>query len=167
MSREQRRQVVVEYLKECGGRCPGCGYELRGIPEDRCPECGNPVRLTVDPRTAARGWWLAAVLGTGAAAAMWFVALGDSMRQMWAHQATTDPMLVQFGMAPQLRLQWRTIEVMAVALTVTLALTAWAIASRARFAGWPWWLRAVVGSLLGAGPVWAVVVMWWFGGWGR
>ena len=22
--------------------CPGCGYDLRGIPSDRCPECGTP-----------------------------------------------------------------------------------------------------------------------------
>ena len=22
-------------------RCPQCGYDLRGLPENRCPECGN------------------------------------------------------------------------------------------------------------------------------
>lgn len=23
-------------------RCLGCGYDLRGLPENRCPECGRP-----------------------------------------------------------------------------------------------------------------------------
>lgn len=35
------------------GRCPGCGYSVRGLPELRCPECGRPftaheVGLTVE-----------------------------------------------------------------------------------------------------------------------
>jgi len=24
-------------------RCLGCGYDLRGLPENRCPECGRGV----------------------------------------------------------------------------------------------------------------------------
>ncbi len=24
------------------GHCPNCGYDLRGIPNNRCPECGEP-----------------------------------------------------------------------------------------------------------------------------
>jgi hypothetical protein len=31
-------------------RCLGCGYDLRGLPENRCPECGRPFAPN-DPRT--------------------------------------------------------------------------------------------------------------------
>ncbi len=35
------------------GRCPACGYDVRGLPEFRCPECGRPftpreVGMTVE-----------------------------------------------------------------------------------------------------------------------
>lgn len=30
------------------GRCPGCGYDLRGLPEPRCPECGRPFECGAD-----------------------------------------------------------------------------------------------------------------------
>ncbi len=29
------------------GRCAGCGYDLRGLPELRCPECGTPFEAAV------------------------------------------------------------------------------------------------------------------------
>lgn len=31
-----------EARKRLRGRCPGCGYDIRGLPERRCPECGRP-----------------------------------------------------------------------------------------------------------------------------
>jgi len=41
-----------EALKDTG-RCPGCGYILRGLSQQRCPECGRPftwqeIRATPD-----------------------------------------------------------------------------------------------------------------------
>jgi len=32
---QPRRRPVL------AGHCPGCGYDLRGLPEPRCPECGR------------------------------------------------------------------------------------------------------------------------------
>jgi hypothetical protein len=34
--------------------CLGCGYDLRGLPENRCPECGRAFD-PVDPTTFAAG----------------------------------------------------------------------------------------------------------------
>ena len=38
--------LVRKYLRrrrwKDEGKCPGCGYDLRGLPEPRCPECGRP-----------------------------------------------------------------------------------------------------------------------------
>lgn len=33
---QHRRRPVL------AGLCPGCGYDLHGLPEPRCPECGRP-----------------------------------------------------------------------------------------------------------------------------
>jgi hypothetical protein len=31
-----------EKIRQLGGHCAICGYDLRGLPEPRCPECGTP-----------------------------------------------------------------------------------------------------------------------------
>jgi hypothetical protein len=41
----------AETRKRTAGHCPGCGYNLRGLSEQRCPECGRPftfaeIRMT-------------------------------------------------------------------------------------------------------------------------
>jgi len=68
-----------------GRRCPGCGYQLRGLPAGRpCPECGLPVAAPVDAdapistaptwvrRSFRRGAYLSAAC-VGAAVAVLFV----------------------------------------------------------------------------------------------
>ncbi len=66
------RQVVREYLAQRDSPCPKCGYNLRGLDNDKCPECGQPAALAIiaDERrqreAAARAearrksgpWWL-------------------------------------------------------------------------------------------------------------
>lgn len=38
------------------GRCPSCGYSIRGLPEPVCPECGKPWNVTAeDPPVASPG----------------------------------------------------------------------------------------------------------------
>ena len=40
--------------------CPNCGYQLRGLSENRCPECGqafDPVRLAREQRPPPRLWF--------------------------------------------------------------------------------------------------------------
>lgn len=39
------RHGLRDYLAERDIACPGCGYNLRGLPGDACPECGKPVEL--------------------------------------------------------------------------------------------------------------------------
>jgi hypothetical protein len=40
LARVCRRGLGADRIR--AGRCPGCGYDLRGI-DDRCPECGAPT----------------------------------------------------------------------------------------------------------------------------
>jgi hypothetical protein len=40
--RKQINRVLARYQRIEQGRCPDCGYDLRGSP-DRCPECGHPI----------------------------------------------------------------------------------------------------------------------------
>ncbi|MBN1341731.1 MAG: hypothetical protein JXQ73_03575 [Phycisphaerae bacterium] len=34
-------QVIIALSLRRPGRCPGCGYSLRGLSRPRCPECGR------------------------------------------------------------------------------------------------------------------------------
>jgi len=45
----QRRQR----LRALHGRCPACGYDLRGNDSAACPECGSPFPVTPTPWNAA------------------------------------------------------------------------------------------------------------------
>jgi hypothetical protein len=40
--------LVREFLRARDVPCPGCGYNLRGIPEPRCPECERAVTLGIE-----------------------------------------------------------------------------------------------------------------------
>ncbi|MEL6330410.1 MAG: hypothetical protein AAFR38_12190 [Planctomycetota bacterium] len=40
-----RDSLLELYLRDRDARCPGCGYNLRGLEEPRCPECGVELRL--------------------------------------------------------------------------------------------------------------------------
>ena len=31
-------------VRQAEGKCGKCGYDLRGLPEDRCPECGTSFK---------------------------------------------------------------------------------------------------------------------------
>jgi hypothetical protein len=43
--RRRRRQR----LRALRGRCPACGYDLRGNNSGACPECGSPIPVTPYP----------------------------------------------------------------------------------------------------------------------
>lgn len=48
--------------------CPGCGYNLRGLPGSACPECSQELVLTVrlaEPKLAA---WIAGLIALGCSA---------------------------------------------------------------------------------------------------
>ena len=36
--------MLKRMLRRYRGRCPVCGYDLRGTTHERCPECGNSIR---------------------------------------------------------------------------------------------------------------------------
>jgi|ERR1043165_1411672 hypothetical protein len=164
---ERSRRAVVDFLREAGGRCGGCGYELRGTESDRCPECGTVARLVIAARDGTgRGWWLTAVFGSAAGALVALVSLAQSVRQVWDFYATVDRRLVQVGALPQLRVTWSALVVMAVGLALMAGLTALSLAMRPRFAAWGFWQRAGAGLGLGAGPLVVVGVAWAFGRWG-
>jgi hypothetical protein len=71
---------------EEGPRCAGCGYDLRGLTEDRCPECG--LRFVPTARPVADVPWLhRAAIGNWTAywRTVWLVAAHPSTlgREVW------------------------------------------------------------------------------------
>lgn len=62
------------YLMDRDLPCPGCGYNLRGLPGRVCPECRQELRLTVglaEPRIGALVACMAPLFaGVGAAGAL-------------------------------------------------------------------------------------------------
>lgn len=71
---EQEVKALRAYLAERDIACPGCRYNLRGLPGDACPECRQELRLTVglaEPRIGALlACWPPLFAGAGAAAAL-------------------------------------------------------------------------------------------------
>lgn len=53
--------ALREFLATRNEACPACGYNLRGLTQDRCPECG--ARLVLQLADAARPLSRAAVAG--------------------------------------------------------------------------------------------------------
>lgn len=45
--------------------CPGCGYNLRGLPSEVCPECRQVLRLTVQLAEPRLGPFLCGAIGLG------------------------------------------------------------------------------------------------------
>jgi hypothetical protein len=72
--------TLAAFLADRDVPCPGCGYNLRGLPSDRCPECH--AALSVDRLTPIRrpfsgysGWTLGGMALIGSAiAAHWVYA---------------------------------------------------------------------------------------------
>ncbi len=64
--------LLRAFLADRDVPCPGCGYNLRGLPSDRCPECNQPLVLRVGLAEPRLGAWLGAVSGllSGAGAAL-------------------------------------------------------------------------------------------------
>ncbi len=67
------------YLAERDVPCPGCGYNLRGLPEGTCPECRQELKLTVGLVESRIGALVACLgplfAGAGAAGALLVVAV--------------------------------------------------------------------------------------------
>ena len=36
--------IIGRIISEVAGRCPKCGYDIRGLQNDACPECNTPIR---------------------------------------------------------------------------------------------------------------------------
>lgn len=54
------------------GRCPSCGYDLRGASASQCSECGATLRLTIrvhrsHPSWSSMAWIVSSGLGIGVA----------------------------------------------------------------------------------------------------
>src|SRR3954454_6328468 len=47
---------LLSFVRDRDVECPGCGYNLRNLCNDRCPECGEEIQLGVrlaEPKQAA------------------------------------------------------------------------------------------------------------------
>ena len=128
--------LLETYLAEHGGRCPACGYDLRGLRADRCPECGVGLRLTVQASTGTRHltWWLA-VFGSMLATTLWLVMLWALLPALSALvQRPTMVALVRSGRASASELpRWRSLVLCLAGTMVCCALLGWLLAGRSRF----------------------------------
>ena len=59
-------ESLTRFLSDRDEPCPGCGYNLRGLPGDRCPECNQALVLRVGLAEPRMGWFLTAVIGAAA-----------------------------------------------------------------------------------------------------
>lgn len=67
--------LLREYLRGRSTPCPGCGYDLCDLTDNRCPECGQALVLRVNLVEPRFGQLLAAILGLSAGAATGVVVL--------------------------------------------------------------------------------------------
>jgi len=160
-------KAIVDHLRESNERCPGCGYPLGGLSTDVCPECGRRVTLVVDPGGRGQGWWLLAVLGSGAGAAMAAGMLWMGLSRVAQYYLTSAPQLVKGGFQPGLNAHWSVLAAQAAATVALLGAAAWAGASRHRFARQCTNWQAGLAVALGATPLVVVGAVWAWGLWWR
>ena len=71
---ESEAGALKVYLVDRDVPCPGCGYNLRGLPEPVCPECRQELRINVGLSESRLGLLVTCAgflfAGTGAAAAV-------------------------------------------------------------------------------------------------
>ena len=48
--------TLQSFLADRDTPCPGCGYNLRGLPDSTCPECGIPIELSIANRDPLWSW---------------------------------------------------------------------------------------------------------------
>lgn len=56
--------LLAAYLARHDARCPGCGYNLRGLETDRCPECGAGFEIGLRGVMPGMRTWIACVIMT-------------------------------------------------------------------------------------------------------
>lgn len=112
---------LSRYLADRDVRCPGCGYNLRGLEEGTCPECGFGVNLEalreLDRRQRFKKAWRHA-------AALEYSWLGAGAMMM------VCALLVHWGLASSQRPAWLSL------FQITGERTLWTV----RRTGWlHWW----------------------------
>jgi hypothetical protein len=60
---EHPNDPLTAYLAERDAGCPRCGYNLRGLRQDRCPECNTRIELTIRVGELAPGRYLGTLAG--------------------------------------------------------------------------------------------------------
>ena len=56
-----REEYLVHFLRDHGGKCPCCKYNLYQLTSCHCPECGAELRLTVGTIERYLGAWVTMV----------------------------------------------------------------------------------------------------------
>ena len=59
-------EFLRHYLADRDAACANCGYNLRGLTNDRCPECGLGLVLQIGLQEPRQGAFLAGVVGLAA-----------------------------------------------------------------------------------------------------
>ncbi|MHC5113086.1 MAG: hypothetical protein ACYTGP_01500 [Planctomycetota bacterium] len=62
------RDLLRSFLGDRDIKCPGCGYNLRGLEATTCPECGDSIALTVTGRRARVPGHVEGLIGLGLSA---------------------------------------------------------------------------------------------------
>jgi hypothetical protein len=136
MNPRPKDELLREFLHERDARCPACRYSLRNCGADRCPECGAALEITLaQPTGKGHIWWSAAMAGSAMAAGIALLMLHAVIAGLIS--SVEDPQLLQMiaaGFAPQSDApQWKSILLMLLIATATLACAVWMLAVRRRF----------------------------------
>jgi len=83
--------LLKSYLAERDVPCPGCGYNLRGLAEEKCPECGLAIELGVCGSTTNLGWLLTTIIVLAMEAGLAWIAIVARTVHEFVHSTRFSP----------------------------------------------------------------------------
>ena len=79
--------LLERYVRERGGACPSCGYDLAGLTDEKCPECGERLVLRIGMVELRMGLFVCGILGFACGLGFTLTMLGFAL-----HAVVSEPM---------------------------------------------------------------------------